>query len=177
MNFVDIFLLLILILGAVRGYSKGLIIELFSLLAFFIGLFVAIEFSGPVSAVFFGDSDFFTLAVIGAFILLFITTSMVINLLARFIKKGVDLVFLGWFDNLLGGVLGIVKWAFLISILILMVSAMGLNLPQKELNASRIYPYVEPVGRGAFRIMESILPSLHDFMDSVKGLKEKERFV
>lgn len=176
MNYVDIFLVVILGLGAVRGYSKGLIIELFSFIAFFVGLFVAIKFSGPVATVFFGGSDFYGLAVIGVFVLLFITLSVAINLVAKLIKKGVNLIFLGWFDNLLGAVLGILKWGFLVSILIMILNAINLTLPEADLESSRIFPLVEPIGLMAFRMMESIFPSIKEFMDSIRGIQGEESF-
>ena len=173
MNYVDIFLLVILILGAVRGYAKGLIIELFSLIAFFFGLFGAIKFSGPVTATFFGDSDFYALGLVGVFILLFIALSVLINMVAKLLKKGVDLIFLGWLDNLLGAVLGILKWGFLVSMLVLMLKAGGMLLPEKDLDKSRIYPYIEHIGPYAFNTLDSIFPFLENFIDSIDEEKKK----
>ncbi|MDW3197154.1 MAG: CvpA family protein [Cytophagales bacterium] len=173
MNYVDIFLLVILVLGAIRGYSKGLIIELFSLIAFFFGLFGAIKFSGPIAAIFFGDSDFYLIGLVGVFIVLFIALSVVINLIAKLIKKGVDLIFLGWFDNLLGGILGILKWGFLVSMLVLMLKGGGLLLPEKDLAKSRIYPYIEDIGPNAFNALETIFPFFENFIDSIDEEKNK----
>ncbi len=173
MNYVDIFLLVILVLGAIRGYSKGLIIELFSLIAFFFGLFGAIKFSGPIAAIFFEGSDFYTIGLVGVFILLFILLSVVINLTAKLIKKGVDLVFLGWIDNALGAILGIVKWGFLVSMLILMLEGGGMLLPAKDLSRSRIYPYIEKIGPNAFNALDAVFPFLENFIDSVNKEKKK----
>ena len=173
MNYVDIFLLVILVLGAVRGYSKGLVVELFSLIAFFFGLFGAIKFSGPIAAMFFGESDFYTIGLVGVFIVLFIALSVLINLLAKLIKKGVDLIFLGWIDNILGGLLGIVKWGFLVSMLVLMLKAGGMLLPQRDLDKSRIYPYIENIGPSAFNALDSVFPFLENFIDSINEEKDK----
>lgn len=173
MNYVDIFLLVILVLGAIRGYSKGLIIELFSLIAFFFGLFGAIKFSGPIATVFFGDSDYYTIGLVGVFILLFIALSVLINLIAKMIKKGIDLIFLGWFDNILGGILGMLKWGFLVSMLVLMLKGGGMLLPEKDLDNSRIYPYIENIGPNAFNGLDSVFPFLENFIDSINEEKEK----
>lgn len=173
MNYVDFFLLVILVLGAIRGYSKGLIIELFSLISFFFGLFGAIKFSGPIAATLFADSDYYTLGLVGVFILLFIVLSLLINLLAKLIKKGVDLIFLGWIDNLLGAILGILKWGFLVSMLILMLKAGGMLLPEKDLTRSRIYPYIENIGPNAFNTLDSIFPFLENFIESINEEKKK----
>ncbi len=173
MNYVDIFLLVILVLGAIRGYSKGLIIELFSLIAFFFGLFGAIKFSGPIAAVFFSESDFYTIGLVGVFIILFIALSVLINMIAKLLKKGVDLVFLGWLDNILGAILGILKWGFLVSMLVLMLKAGGMLLPEKDLDNSRIYPYIERIGPNAFNTLDSIFPFLENFIDSIDQEKKK----
>lgn len=173
MNYVDIFLLIILVLGAIRGYSKGLIVELFSLIAFFFGLFGAIKFSGPIAAVFFGESDFYTIGLVGVFILLFIALSVLINMIAKLLKKGVDLVFLGWLDNILGAILGILKWGFLVSMLVLMLKAGGMLLPEQDLDRSRIYPYIEHIGPNAFNALDSIFPFLENFIDSIEQEKKK----
>lgn len=45
MNYLDIILILPLLYGAWKGYKKGLIIELFTLLAMLVGLYAAINFS------------------------------------------------------------------------------------------------------------------------------------
>ena len=177
MNYVDIFLLVILVLGAVRGYSKGLIIELFSLIAFFFGLFGAIRFSGPIATIFFADSAYYPVALVGVFILLFVVLSLGINLAAKLIKKAVDLIFLGWFDNVLGAIVGVLKWSFLVSMLIVMLNAGGMHLPNSDLKSSRIYPYIENIGPNAFEALDTVFPFLKDILNSVTEIDKKKHFV
>ena len=45
MNFLDILILIPLVIGAWRGFKKGFIIELFTFLALFLGLYAGIHFS------------------------------------------------------------------------------------------------------------------------------------
>jgi len=49
MNYLDIILVLPLIIGAWRGFKKGFIIELFTLLALLVGLYAGIHFSDFVA--------------------------------------------------------------------------------------------------------------------------------
>ena len=85
-----------------KGYTRGLIVELFSLVGFFIGLFIAIELTIPVAERFFADSDYFQLFTVLVFAGLFVLTVLAVSLVAKMIKKVLDLTFLGFFDNILG---------------------------------------------------------------------------
>lgn len=49
MTILDGFLLLPLAYGAWRGFKKGLIIEVFTLLAIFVGIYLAVRFSDALS--------------------------------------------------------------------------------------------------------------------------------
>jgi membrane protein required for colicin V production len=49
MNYLDILLILPLIFGAWKGFSKGFVIELFTLVALFLGLYAGIHLSDAVS--------------------------------------------------------------------------------------------------------------------------------
>ena len=51
MNYLDILLVLPLIIGAWRGFKKGLIIELFTLLALLVGIYAGIHFSDFVAGI------------------------------------------------------------------------------------------------------------------------------
>jgi membrane protein required for colicin V production len=49
MTLLDLFLVLPLIYGAWRGFKKGLIIEIFTLLAIIVGIYVSVHFSDKLS--------------------------------------------------------------------------------------------------------------------------------
>ena len=71
MNYLDIFLIFILLFSAYKGYQKGLLIAIFSLIAFFLGLFMAIKFTVPISVSFFSESIYFEWIAIAIFTLIF----------------------------------------------------------------------------------------------------------
>ena len=71
MNYLDIFLIFVLTFSAYKGYQKGLLVALFSLLAFFLGLFMAIKFTAPISVKFFSESAYFEWIAIAIFIAIF----------------------------------------------------------------------------------------------------------
>lgn len=177
MNLLDIFFIIIIILGAVKGYLKGFIVEIFSFLAFFVGLFIAIELTVPIANYFFSGSDFFQLLTVGVFLFLFFIAIVVINIMARAMKKAVDLTFLGILDNVLGAVAAVFKWAFILSVVFWVFDSIGLRLPSAYTEDSIIYPYIQNIGPGIFQWLSEMLPFIRDMIDSLKNIGEKERSV
>ena len=52
MNFIDVLIIIPLIYGGYKGFKHGLIIEVFTMLALFVGLYAGINFSDFVAAFF-----------------------------------------------------------------------------------------------------------------------------
>ncbi|MEQ8554214.1 MAG: CvpA family protein [Cyclobacteriaceae bacterium] len=177
MNYLDIFFIVVFILGAIKGYMKGLIIEIFSFLAFFIGLFVAIELTIPVANRFFSSSDYFQIFTVAVFVVLFLAVVLIINLLAKALKKALDLTFLGLFDNILGALAGIFKWAFIISVFFWVFDSIGLRLPNDQADDSLIYPVIRNIGPATFEWLSNMLPFIQDMIDSLKNIGDKHKGV
>lgn len=169
MNYIDIFILIILGLAAVRGFSKGLIVELFSFVAFFFGIFAALEFAAPVANALAEGSAWYGLVLVGVFVLLFFVLSFVVNFLAKVIRKAVQLILLGWLDSLLGSAIGVIKWAFILSVILWVMTAVGFQLPSRDLDRSMFYSYVAGIGPGAFDLIQTLLP----FLDEFRELRER----
>lgn len=177
MNYLDIFFIVIFIIGAFKGYMKGLLVEIFSFLAFFVGLFVAIKLTIPVAHHFFDSADYFQGITIAVFVALFIIVILLINLIAKALKKVLDLTFLGLFDNILGAVAGIFKWAFIISVFFWVFDSIGLRLPNDQAGDSLIYPFIQNLGPATFELVSNMLPFLQDMIDSLKNISDKHKGV
>ena len=105
----DIIVLVLLAWGAVSGFKQGLVKELASMAGFFLGLFIAWKIYSDVNE-----------SVI-MFILIWIATPIVLGMVASIITKTLDFTIVGGFMNrLLGAVVGVMKWGFLIGVLALM---------------------------------------------------------
>lgn len=177
MGALDIFFVVVFIIGLIKGYTKGLVVEVFSFVAFFVGLFVAINLSIPVADTFFADSEYSKVVMIGVFIVLFLIAVIIINVLAKMIKKVLDLTFLGFFDNVLGAVASIFKWAFIISVFFWVFDSLGFRLPEDFISASKIYPFVESLGPKTFEWIGKQLPFIKDMIDSLKNVRGNEETV
>ena len=102
---IDIIFYIILILAVVQGWSKGLIVALFSLVCGLIGLAAAVKLSAVVATHMKSDLHINSrwLPVL-AFILVFILVLLIIQWAGRLLEKMITWVLLGWL-NKLGGIL------------------------------------------------------------------------
>ena len=122
MNYIDIITICILALGFFRGYSKGLILEITSILAISLGIFGSVKFSNET--VEFLNNYFPMLlentndqiVIIFSFAISFLGIMIVVTLIGKTITKALKLVFLGFYNKILGGVFGVVKFFTILSV-------------------------------------------------------------
>lgn len=122
MNYLDILLLLPLLYGAYKGFSRGFVIEVATLLGLILGVYVAIKFSDYTENILrdFLDISSKYLSYI-ALSVTFLLVVVAIYLLGKMLTKLVDIVSLGLVNKLLGTVLGIAK-SFVIQCIILLIA-------------------------------------------------------
>lgn len=174
MSTFDIILLIALGIGAIKGYMHGFIVEIFSFVAFFVGLFLALELTIPVSLRFFGDTGYFDFIAIIVFIVLFFLLSFGIKLGAKFVKNAIDVTFFGTLDNIAGAIAGIAKWAFIISIIFWIFDSVGFALSDRYGDQSIIFPYIVSIGPKVFGWLSELLPFMKDLIDTMKDLPSKK---
>lgn len=177
MNYIDIFIFIILALGAVKGFSRGLVLEFFSLVSFFVSILVAIKFSGPIVNLVLGDSNWYTLALIIVFIMIFLIINLTISALAKILKKGIDVLMLGWLDSILGSILGVLKWAFTLSVIISIFKLIGTELPKGLLSGSLLFDSIQGIAPAIFDSFGRIFPFMEDLFDKSRGFGKTEHFV
>jgi len=119
MNILDIIFLIPLVWFAYKGFVNGLAIELASLLALILGIYLSYRFS-----IYVGDK----IGLIGkyarilSFIFTFIAVVVLVHLSARIIDKAFSLASLGLINKLAGIVFGVLKIAMIISIIIYLIN-------------------------------------------------------
>lgn len=158
-NLLDIIILVPLALFGWNGYKKGLIIEVASLAALVIGLYVAFYFSDFAAEML---NDLFDLdqkyvAVI-AFLMTFIVVLFLVLTLGKALEKVVKILLLGLLDKIAGAVFGILKGALILSILIFVINYFNFGdyLFKEEARTKSVF--FEPV--------KSIAPALYSWLDS-----------
>ena len=125
MNYIDIILLLPLLYGAYRGFSRGLIIEVATLLGLLLGVYIAIKFSGYTED-FLRDflnlsSESLSYVALGV---TFLIVVVAISLLGKMLTKLIDIISLGMVNKLLGTVLGIAKYFVFLCIALFIIEAL-----------------------------------------------------
>ena len=165
MNTVDIVLGIFLLYGLVRGFFRGFLTELASLVGLVAGIYGAIHFSyyaGEfLSQHVDWDIDIINLASLAITFLIII---FVVSLVGKMLTKVADFAALGIVNKLLGAIFGLLKSAFVASVIIMffMTSNKTLEFVETEtLEESVLY---EPVAV----IAPIILPSI------IKQVKEKD---
>ena len=127
MNLVDLIIIAIIGFGIIRGYSKGLIIELSSFFGIFISFFIAGNvdnlLSNEISAFISVNSDLLNTI---SFIVIFILSYLIIIYLAKGFTKLAKVVYLGLLNSLLGGVFGGLKLLLLLLIITKVIFSLNL---------------------------------------------------
>ena len=170
----DIIVAVILILGVFKGYRQGLIVALFSLVAFVIGLAAAIKLS-VVAADYIGKavkiSDKWLPIV--SFAVVFLIVVLLVRLGAKFIKKTVELAMLGWANRIGGILLYVGLYILIFSVLLFYVDQMNFIKPETK-SESVTYSYIKPWGPKLMDGLGKIIPvfkgmfeELEDFFDNV----------
>src|SRR6187402_2615094 len=170
----DIIVAVILILAVIKGYRQGLIVALFSLVAFVIGLAAALKLSVVVAG-YIGKavnvSDKWLPIV--SFAVVFLIVVLLVRLGAKFIQKTVELAMLGWVNRVGGILLYVSLYILIFSVLLFYADQMNFIKPETK-SESVIYSYIQPWGPKLMDELGKIIPffkgmfqDLEDFFDKV----------
>lgn len=171
MNTADIVILIVLAWGAFKGFRKGFIMEIVSVLALFLGIlgaFKLLHFGMDWLDEYFEISG--QLLPFVSFILLFIGIVILVNLLGKSVKKILDMALLGGFDSLAGAIIGIIKWAFGLSLLVWLSESFNVG-PSEEITESSIfYPFIETMAPNVLDFLSGILPFANGLIESIEEM-------
>ena len=170
MTALDILLLLPLGIGAVKGYRRGLVLEVVSLLAFVlaaVGGLLLLSAAVPLVRQYVGSG--FGMLPLLSFALVFVAIMWGVHLLGGLLKTAVHLTPLGVLDNLLGGAAGVIKWLLGLSLLLYGTRLAGLHLLSPGLVAgSQVLPIVQQATPLALQLTGYVLPFAQDLLVRMK---------
>jgi membrane protein required for colicin V production len=159
---IDALFAILFILACIKGYQKGLIVALFSILAFLAGLAAALKLSAVVATKLSVNEVISAkwLPVI-SFILVFLIVGILVSLGAKLVQKSVEMVMLGWLNRLGGIVFYILLYSIVLSIFLFY--AVQLHLIKNEsILTSRCYYLIKPLGPGVIDKLGIIIPFFKD---------------
>lgn len=171
MSTFDIFLVLPLAYGIFQGFRKGLLQEVVSVVALLLGFILGLKLlttAIPMVKQVIGNA--LGLLPFLSFLVVFILVILGVRLLGIILKKAVDFTPLGMFDNILGGVIGGIKWCLAISLLLYVSGLAGIAVSGQTARESMIYPYVLKSTPFALEVLGLVMPFLKVLLATLKGL-------
>ena len=160
MSVLDIILAALLLFGLVRGFMKGLFVEVASLVALVAGVYGAIHFSNFAADFLQTRTEWNEKTInITAFAITFVVIILVISLAGKALTKLADFAALGIINKLLGGVFGALKIGLILSVILIVFNKMNNTIPfvgEDDLEDSILY---KPVKSLAPMIFPSIIKS------------------
>lgn len=148
MNIIDIIFGIVLILGAIKGFKKGLFVELASLIGLIAGIYGAIHFSYYAGDWLAAKTSWGEQTIkLTAFAITFVIIIVVVGLAGKLLTKIADFAMLGIINKIAGAIFSVLKYAFLLSVVLMFIDAAGRYVTligDEKKDDSILYSYVQP---------------------------------
>lgn len=175
MNLLDIILLVPVVLLGIKGFTRGFILELASLIALFAGIWAAFHLSGFTQEFL---HDYFKLesnylpAI--SFVVTFIVVSLVIVLIGKLIDKLADLVALGLVNKMFGALFGILKAVLLVALVLFVIAAFDTSEKIIKPESKKNSLFYEPLSK----LIPALIPLVREYRQEEKPQDDgRETFV
>ena len=169
MSTIDIVIAILLVWGAITGFIKGFVVQVLTLLALVLGVWGGIAFAGFLGKYltkWFNFNEKLMVAI--SFAIIVIAVIVTISLLAKYINDKIGQSSLGTWNRIGGVVFGIAKYAFIASVLIVIIERFDAKHDFTPSPAnSKLYKPVQ-------KIAPFVLPHLH-FDDIKKGIFDNSK--
>lgn len=175
MSFLDIVLIVAIAIGFFKGYKNGLFVELASLIAFFIGIFIAVKFSYITQGMLENHVSWSPRTItVASFLITLFAFVIGIQLLAKTISSIADFAFLGWANSLLGGAFGAIKTALLFGILLNLFQKVNLGFIKIDEDLQEKTLLVGPCMKTSDFLLPVLSNWYKDIKDEVKEFDKAE---
>ncbi len=148
MQTIDLIILLPILYGAYKGYRRGFIIEIVSILAFVISVIIAFKFlseSTHFISKYINNPLTTRLLPYISFAVLFFPIVFLINKLGWLLRSSTKNSLLGSFDTIIGAAVGMLTWAFGVSIVFWLISSVGIKIAENQIDKSILHPIIAPI--------------------------------
>jgi membrane protein required for colicin V production len=177
MNYLDIVLVIPMVYGIVRGFSKGIVNEITSLAAIAIGVYLALNFSVYFEEFFtniiskfssdFAKNEKKAFIPIISFALIFLCSIITVKAIGAVIDKITNVLALGIISKIIGALFGFVKLCIILSCVIYFEKTINI-IPKKTIKSSVVYSPIESV-------VDKLSPSLKKHEGVIKELEKKAK--
>ncbi|MEO8148292.1 MAG: CvpA family protein [Bacteroidia bacterium] len=146
MNWLDIVIAIPLLWGAYQGYKKGLVFMVLMIIGMIFGLYLAFKFSGLIVSLLAehinASKDILPYI---AFAIVFAAIVLLVIFLAKLLEAILKAASLTTFNKVAGSVLGMAKWALIVSVVLWLFKSLEHSLtiiPAKAKKESMTYDFV-----------------------------------
>ncbi len=164
----DIVGIILIILFFIRGYMKGLIIAVFSVLAILLGVLCSLKlsasFSGWLQEKGYASSGWVQVI---SYLVLFVGVVLIVWLIAKLIEKAVEGIALGMVNKMVGGLLYAFLGAVLWSSFLWIGNRMHLIAPE-TIAASKTYSWLSRLAPWFFEQAGKMIPYVKDTFSSLE---------
>ena len=165
---IDVFVLLLVVLAIYKGYSKGFVIAIFSVIALVVGIAAAMKLSVVVANYLQNHASLSGkwLPVL-SFLIVFVAVVLLVRLGASFIEKTLKLALMGWLNRIAGMLLYLFVYLLLLSVLLFYAQQLHLLTPE-TFQASKTWTYIRPLGPWAIEGLGKLIPWFRDMFAALQ---------
>ena len=166
---IDIIFIMALILACLKGLRKGLIVAVFSIIAFIIGLAAALKLSAVVAG-YMKDSVHVSakwLPVL-SFALVFFGVVLLVNWGGKLVERTFQVAMLGWANKIAGAALYAVLYIIILSIFLFYAEKINLLEPS-VIHSSVSYAFIQPWGPVVIDNFGKLIPIFKNTFDDLSG--------
>lgn len=171
MNYLDIVIVIPLIWGAYKGFRKGFIIEIASLVALILGIWGGINFSS-YAATFLSSTFNISNKIMPllSFIVTFIAIVIVVFFIAKMLERVVKMVALGIVNRIAGMVFGMLKFGIIISVLLNLVNTIDAEISFVDSNTKSSSILFQPLST----FSSTLFPQLNELKEKTASWGEEK---
>jgi membrane protein required for colicin V production len=165
---IDIACVVFVVMAIIKGYSRGFIVAIFSVISFIVGLAAAMKLSAVVAAYLSEKTHLSNswLPVL-SFAIVFVGVVLLVRLGAGILEKTLQVAMLGWANRLAGIVLYIILYLIVLSILCFYASQIKL-ISTETLESSVCWSWIQPWGPWAMNGIGKLIPIFKDMFEQLK---------
>lgn len=173
MNYIDVIILVLVMIGAVHGAFNGFIHELASLAAFIFGIWGAVLFSDAMETYLchrWGLNNPYIDSI--AFMVTFFIIVVAVHLLGKLIDTMVKAASLGMLNRALGGLFGLIRSLLVVGVVLLFIERIHEKftiVPKQHVQESRFY---QPLVKGSMYVMPFLSNFYHKVVEKDESPEE-----
>ena len=170
---IDLITLALLVWAVIKGLYRGLVLAVFSLAAFIIGIAAALKLSA-VTAGWLGESVNISAKWLPlvSFILVFIAVSLLINAAGKMLESTIEWTSLGWLNKAGGIVFYCILHLLVWSVVLFYLEKMHILSPE-SMEQSNTYPIIASWGPVTMEWLGKIIPVFSDVFEQLGHFFER----